>query len=67
MQPAVGVDADQMGIECRMMNLRERDAVRNHWLAEQFVLVRDDVRRVEQQRIGQFPSAPCTQRGVMVN
>ncbi len=48
MQPIVGVNADQMGVERCMMNFRKRDAVRYYWLAELFVLVRDDVGRIEQ-------------------
>ena len=49
MQPIVRVDADQMRVERRMMNFRERDAVRNHRLAELLILVRDDMGSVEQQ------------------
>ena len=53
MQPIVRIDADQMRIEGGMMNFRERNAVGNDRLAEPLVLVRDDVRGVQQQRLGQ--------------
>jgi hypothetical protein len=48
MQPVVRVDADQMGVECSMMDFWERDAVWNHWLTEPLVLIRDNVRGVQQ-------------------
>ena len=53
MQPVVRVDADQMGVERGVMDLGKRNAVRNHRLAKLLVPVRDDMSRVEQQRLGQ--------------
>ena len=53
MQQVVGVAANKMGVERGVMNLRERDAVRDYRLAELLVLVRDDMSRVEQQRFRQ--------------
>ena len=46
MQPIVRVDADQMRIEGCVMDLRQREAVWHHRLAESLVRVRDDVGRV---------------------
>ena len=46
MQPIVRVDADQMCIEGRVMDLRQREAVWHHRLAESLVRVRDDMGRV---------------------
>ena len=45
MQPIVRVDADQMREGC-VMDLRQREAVWHHRLAESLVRVRDDVGRV---------------------
>lgn len=49
MQPIIRVDANQMRVEGRMMNLRERDAVRNNRLAKLLILIRDDMGGIEQQ------------------
>lgn len=49
----VSVDANQMCIERGVMDFGERDAVRNHRLAKLLISVRDDMSRVEQQRLGQ--------------
>ena len=53
MQPVVRVDANQMCVERGVMDFGERDAVRNHRLAKLLISVRDDMSRVEQQRLGQ--------------
>ena len=53
MQSIVRVDADQMSVERGVMNLRKRNAVRNDRLAETLILVRDDVRGIQQQRFRQ--------------
>ena len=53
MQPIVRVDPDQMGVECGVMDFRERDAVGNYRLAKPLVPVRDDVGRIQQQRLKQ--------------
>ncbi len=42
----VRVYAYQMSIKCGVMDLRKRDAVRNDQLAETFVLIRNDMRRI---------------------
>jgi hypothetical protein len=51
MQPIVGIDADQMGIKGGMMDLRQRDAVGNYWLAKPLVLIGDNVGGVQKQRL----------------
>ena len=38
LQPVVWIDADEMRVERRMMNLGKRNAVRDYGLAELFVL-----------------------------
>jgi hypothetical protein len=53
MQPIVRVDADQMRVESCMMDLRKRNAVRHHGLAEALVTIRNDVGSIEQQWLGQ--------------
>ena len=53
MQPVIGVDPDQMCIESGVMDLGEWEAVGNDWLAEAFVLVGNDMRRIEQPLLGQ--------------
>jgi hypothetical protein len=42
MQPIVRIDADQVRIECCMMNLRERQTVWNHRMAKLLILVGND-------------------------
>jgi hypothetical protein len=44
---------DKMGIEGGVMNLGQRDAVRHHRLAQRLVIVRNDVRRVQEERLRQ--------------
>src|SRR6516165_8080012 len=53
MQPVVGIDADQMGVERGVMDFRERKTVWNYRLAEFLFLVRDDVGGIKQQRFTQ--------------
>jgi len=53
MQSVVGVDPNQMRIECRVMDFGEGKAVRDDRLAQLLVRVRDDVGGVEQHRLGQ--------------
>jgi hypothetical protein len=36
-----------MGVERGVVNLRERDPIRNYWLAELLVSVSDDMSRVQ--------------------
>jgi hypothetical protein len=52
-QPVVGVDSDQVRIESRVVNFRERDPIGNHWLAELLITVRDDMGGIEQERLRQ--------------
>jgi hypothetical protein len=52
-QAIVRVDPDQMRVKGGMMDFRERDAIGNHRLAQALILVRDDVRSVQQQRLRQ--------------
>jgi hypothetical protein len=49
--PEIGIDADEVRVERRVMDPGERDSVRRHGLAELLVLVLDDVRCVEQRRV----------------
>ena len=49
MKPVVGIDADQMGVKGGMMDLRQRDAVGHHWLAELLVIVGDDVGGIQEE------------------
>ena len=51
--PAVGIDADQMAIKGGVMDLRKRDTVREHRLRQQLVGVGHDVRGIEQMVVGQ--------------
>ena len=53
MQPIVRVDADQMRIEGCVMDLRQRETVWHHRLAESLVRVRDDVGCVQKDRFRQ--------------
>ncbi len=48
MQTIVRVDADQMGVEGSVMDLRQRYVVGYHRLPEPLVFVRDDVGRVQE-------------------
>ena len=57
MQSVIGVDADQMGVERRVMDFGKRNAVRNHRLAELFVFVRNDVSRIENNGSGRPDNA----------
>ena len=53
MQTVVWVNANQVSIECGVMDFRERNAVRDDRLAELFVFVLHDMGRIEQKRFGQ--------------
>ena len=44
----IRVNADQVSIKCGMVNLRERDTIRDHRLAELLILVGDDVCRIQE-------------------
>jgi hypothetical protein len=50
MEPIVGVDADQMGIKCSVMDLRQRDAIGDYWLTEPLVIVGHDVGGIQEGR-----------------
>ena len=58
---AIRIDADQVGVECGMVDLGQRQTVRHDRLAQQFILVGKDVRRVEQAMLAQPERAqrPC--------
>jgi hypothetical protein len=53
MNSVIGVDANQVGVERRVMNLGKWNAVRDDRLAERFVLVGDDVCGIQQQWLWQ--------------
>ena len=52
-QPVIGIDADQVPVEGRVMNLGEKQAVLDDGLSQRLVLVGDDVGGVEQLVLGQ--------------
>ena len=52
MNSKIGVDADQMGVEGRVMELRQRQAIRDHRLPQLFIRIHNDVGRIEQSRLG---------------
>ena len=41
-----------MRVEGRVVNFRKRNSVRDHWLTKPIVFIGNDVRSVEQQRLG---------------
>lgn len=53
MESEVRINANQVRIECGVMNFRQWDPVRHDRLPEAFVVIRDDVSRIEQDRLGQ--------------
>src|SRR5262249_6010958 len=53
MNPEIRVDADQIGIERGMVNLRQRQAVRDDWLTKLLVGINNDVCRIEEPRLRQ--------------
>ena len=59
----IGVDADQVGIEGRMMDLRQRQAIRDDRLPKLLVRIHDDVSGIEQPRLGQMGDRTATSVG----
>jgi hypothetical protein len=53
MQSEIRVDSDEMSVEGRMMDFRERDAVADHRLTEHLVLIFDDMSGVEKHGLGE--------------
>src|SRR6516162_2057759 len=51
LQAVVWVDPDEMRVECCVMDLGHGESVWNYGMAEPLILVRHNVRRVEQQRL----------------
>lgn len=49
----IGIDTDQMRIEGRVVNFRQRDAVADHWLAKLLICIARNMRRVEKQAFRQ--------------
>src|SRR5215467_2667811 len=49
----VRVNANQMRIECGMVDFRQRDTIGHHRLAELLVFVGDDVGRIQEKWLGQ--------------
>jgi len=47
----VRVDSDEVRVECRVMGLREGNAVLHYRLPKPLVLVFDDMSRIEQHRL----------------
>jgi|SRR6516164_1301327 hypothetical protein len=56
----IGVDADQVGVESRVMELGQRQSVRDDRLPKLLVCIHDDVRGIEQLGFGQMrdPAMP---------
>ena len=52
MQSEIRVDSDEMSVEGRVMDFRERDAVADHRLTKHFVLIFDDMSGVEKHGLG---------------
>ena len=52
MQAEVRIDADEMSVERRVMDFRQREPIADDRLAKAFVFVGDNVRGVEQQGLG---------------
>ena len=48
MQPVIGVDANQIRIENSVVDFGKRNAIGDYGLSEPFILVFNDVRRVQQ-------------------
>ena len=63
MQSIVRVDSDEMGVEGGVVDFRERDAVADHRLAKQLVLIFDDVSSVEQHGLGEAGQSASTSVG----
>ena len=53
MQSIVGVDSDEMGVEGCMVNFRQRNAVADYRVTQEFILIFDDVSGVEQHGFGE--------------
>jgi hypothetical protein len=54
----IRIDADQIRIECNVMDFGQRGAVGPDWLAEQLVL--DDVSGIGKKRLGQSGQCATT-------
>ena len=59
----IRIDADQVDVERCMVDLGQRQAVRHDRLAQQFVLVGNDVRRIEQAMFAQSRQGTATAVG----
>src|ERR1700733_13275913 len=53
MQSEIRVDSDEMSVEGRVMDFRERDAVADHRLTKHLVLIFDDMSGVEKHGLGE--------------
>ena len=60
MYAIIEIDADQVGIECGVVDLGQRQAVGHDRLAQQFVPVGNDVRRIEQAVFAQSRQGAAT-------
>ncbi len=52
-EAVIGIDADQVGIEGRVVDLGERDAVGHDRLSVTGVAVGNDVRRIQESCLGE--------------
>lgn len=53
MQSEIRVDSDEMSVEGRVVDFRERDAVADHRLTKHLVLIFDDMSGVEKHGLGE--------------
>jgi Reverse transcriptase (RNA-dependent DNA polymerase) len=52
MKPIVRIDADEVGVECGVMNFGERDAIGHDGLSEPLILIGHDVSGIQEKRLG---------------
>ena len=53
MQSEIRVNSDEMSVEGRVVDFRERDAVADHRLTKHLVLIFDDMSGVEKHELGE--------------
>jgi len=56
----IRIDADEMGVEGRVIDFRERNTIRNDWLPEPLIFVSNDMGGIEQQRFRQPGQSAAT-------
>ena len=56
----ISIDADQVGVESGVVELRERQAIRDDWLPKLLMLIDDNVGRVEKSWLWQLRDGTAT-------